>query len=448
MHYSDCYELIRKIKHNQKRESLQFALEYLEKEVHNTSFVGFIKQSNEPGKSIFELSIIFDLQQLQLVQDGIKIIINDITIEKDRASPEENEIYAEIENILTNIRVTAIKRSFELNDEPHDLSYFNLAKKYATHFLPFNQSSDPFKGADFYGYCWGHTHKYGQLASQGLLANLSIASDQTLYKTFKTNWTFADILFRRVGWYFFVNQELKIREAIWNAFLQLDEHNILNFNFLINTLGFHSTSLRMVGTGVEYYDNNYGLVRFKNRSDAANFLAAHLLNLAMTFEGEVRFITVYKLPYYNNINHDIFADLPQAKLEQEQQELNNPIPPESSTPPIIHNSNVASSAIKALSDYAAKLSQTDDVKAKIKSNEIEWLVKDLAPLHVAEVMMRLDDILNNKNHSLMVNRGTGFYFFMSGFQSHSTTETLLKAIRHECSSIEHSELSTEPTILF
>jgi hypothetical protein len=412
MHFSDTYKLLKKIANQTLANRLRTSLENLEKEANNPTFISYLKQSTNSHATIETLRRRYDLSQLECVVAGIQDIL--ATFPKENVEP----VIAEIHQILINVQHTAEKqiRQYDRYDHSH-FSY--LAKKYATHYLPFSQSNDPFKGSDFRGYCWGHSHRYGELAATGKLDELSVASDERLYETFKTNWTYTDILFRRVGWYFSVKLEMQLRQTIWNALKQLDDKTTLNFNFSINTVGFHSTSIRMVGDGVEYYENNHGLVKFNTRESAVNFLSAHLLHKAQKANGDINFITVYKLPYSNDAEQDVFKDVPQSLIQRE------------STNEFVftHKSAELRSALDALSIYASKLSHEKDIKAKIKSNEIRNLNKELFGLPAQEIHERITYILNDKEHCLMLNRGSGFYFFASGFKSHSTTETLLKNIQ-------------------
>ncbi|WED41771.1 hypothetical protein [Legionella cardiaca] len=414
MHYSDCYKLIKNIKDKYLAARLKSSLKNLEKEANHPSFVTYLKTASAE-KSILELRKAYDIEQLAKVRKEIKNILQ--SLPKD----DVDHAVLEVKNVLKNIKRTAKSQMANYDAYQENGSHYaQLAQKYATHFIPFNQSNDPFKSSDFNGYCWGHTHRYGKLASKGILDSLSVASDKKLYTTFKTNWTFADILFRRVGWYFAIRQELKIKEVIWNALKQLDEKSTFNFNFLINTWGFHSTALRMVGKGIEYYDNNYGLVKFKCREDAVNFLSAHLLHQAMEMNGKVSFVTVYKLPYENLVEHDIFPDLPQAAIKREET-----FSAEAERMP---RSPKLRETLDALSNYASELENSKDIKAKIKANELRNLFTELESLPDSKLGNRLKEILETKEHSLMINRGTGFYFFASGCKSHSTTEMLLQAI--------------------
>ncbi|RUR00619.1 hypothetical protein [Legionella septentrionalis] len=410
MHYSDCYKLLKTLRNRELAAQLKIALENLEKEANSPTFVQFLQDNTQSMQSIFALRQEYDVLQLKKVEKGIINLIN--TLEEQQ---QDDPTLTQILNILKDIQTTAYRQSLACSFQH---SHFSAsAEKYATHFIPFSQGSDPFKGSDFMGYCWGHSHRYGKLASQGSLNQLSVASDETLYDTFKTNWTFADILFRRVGWYFWVAKEMQLRQAIWNALKGLDDKHTLNFNFLINSVGFHSTALRMVGNGIEYYDNNYGLVKFINRENAVNFLASHLLQEARKNAGEISFITVYRLPYTNQADHDIFAAVPQSALTETAS-----APAEAVSQP-----TALTQAINALERYAPQLEKSN-VKGKIKANEIQYLVQELKGLSAQEIAPRIHEILENKEHSLIINRGTGFYFFQSGFKSRSTTETLLQAI--------------------
>ncbi|WP_131793440.1 hypothetical protein [Legionella brunensis] len=401
------------------------SLKELEKAANEPSFISYLKSKSFSNKSMFELRKEYDLLQLNKVYNGIR------AIKKDHLNSDD-VILKQISVILTDIKKTA-KKQIESYDLYYQDDHFSqLAKQYATHFIPFNQSNDPFKGSDFSGFCWGHSHRYGRLASKGLLDQLSSASDKKLYSSWKTNWTFADILFRRVGWYFWVSQEVKIRQALWNFLKQLDDKTTLNFNFLVSNWGFHSTGLRMVGDGIEYYENNCGIVKFSNRENAVNFLARHLLHSAEIVNGEIKFLTVYKLPYENIAEHDIFADVPQSLIQRGEIKLAEaekiPLPPE------------ITGAIDALETYADKLRNLGDIKAKIKANEIKYLTAELALLPIDKIKARVEGILGNKDHSLVINRGTGFYFFKTGFQSHCTTETLLQEIQKACESEEKASL--------
>jgi hypothetical protein len=433
MHYSDSYQLLKKVSSKTSQDLLESELKQLEERVSKESFVMYLQNNKALNKSILELRLEYDVQQLELVQEGLVPILALIEQTKKSASDADIAHYQTLLNLLKDIKTTARQRIHQLQHQSPDSDFNQLARKYATHYLPFDQSSDPFKGSDFRGYCWGHTHRYGELASKGLLHNLSVASDQTLFERFKTNWTFSDILFHRVGWYFSLSYEAKLREAIWNAFLQLDEHTIFNFNFLVDTAGFHSTSVRMVGEGIEYYDNNYGLVKFSNRENAVNFIAAHLLHQAENAHGNISFVTVYKLPYTNRVQHDVFSELPQTGLVQTDQNGENAV-----------HSEALQTAIQDLQEYSQKLRQARGIKAKIKAHELDGLIEELRCLPTSEVGKRIEAILANPNHSIMVNRGTGFYFFGSGFKSHSTTETLLRKIQEQ--SQGNDELTRSPNL--
>ncbi|CDZ76629.1 hypothetical protein BN59_00903 [Legionella massiliensis] len=421
MHYSDTYNFIKQIKDKELAAQLKQELKKLEASANDPSFIHYLREKQDgQEKDIFALRKEYDLMQLNKVVIGIEAIDTKISEGKEKAYAEDVSALNAIQRILADIKRTAKKQVQTLNYRYRDnyQHFHELAQEFATHYLPFNQSNDPFKGSDFSGYCWGHTHQYGKLISQGLLDHLSTASNKDLYKTFRQNWTFADILFRRVGWYFKVNLEAQMRAAIWNALKDMDDQTTFNFNFLIKNHGFHSTSLRMVGEGMEYYENNYGVVRFNTREEAVNFLVRHLLHEASNvFGGEVSFITVYKLPYSNDPTQDLFVDLPLAKVKKESKSEDQ-----------VEHPQELKTAIHALQTYINCLQTEGATKGKIKANELRYLVDELNSLPVDEVKSRVDDILANKEHSLMLNRGTGLYFFMSGFKSHSTTESLLQDI--------------------
>ncbi len=412
MHYSDCYKYVKNIKDKDFAKKLEQDLKNLELEANNPNIVDFLKENKDSGEDIFALRKRYDLMQLEKVVNGIKSIRKSI---EEQAAIKNEPSFSLISLILKDIQTTAKSQLKNYDDYVNNDHYYDLAKSYATHYIPFNQSNDPFKGSDFQGYCWGHTHEYGKLSSEGRLENLTQASSKKVYNTYQTNFTLADIVFRRVGWYFSVQQEQKMRDAIWNALKDLDEKTIFNFNFLTN--GFHSTGLRMVGDGIEYYENNYGIVRFDTREDAVNFLAGHLLHEAQASNSEVKFITVYKLPYENDPKQDLFSGLTDMGCIQKQPK----------GPKVEHSEELAK-AITALREYGQKLSEGNEIKGKIKGNEIKFLVEELDTLPAEEIKQRVDAILENKNHSLILNRGTGLYFISSKMTSHSTTETLLQDI--------------------
>lgn len=431
MHYSDVYTVIKKIKDKTVRDDLKEQLEELEKDANTPNFIAYLKEHQNEGKSIFVLRKEYDMAQVEKVINGIGQIKLQVNKYIDKVNTNNNRVFDSLNAILKDTRKSA-KEYKEKYDDLNDQRHFEgLAKKYATHYLPFNQSNDPFKGTDFEGYCWGHTHQYGRLVSEGHLDHLSSASNKQLYDTYNRNCTLVDILFRRVGIYFNVSIEQKMRSAIWNALKDMDAKSTFNFNYAINK-EFHSTSLRMVGNGMEYYENNYGVVRFDTREAAVNFIAGHIMEeLRCAENGELNLITVYKLPYSNDPSQNLFDDLPIAEVERDS-ELNTEFqdhPPEVTT------------AIDALEAYIKEL-QNGDVKGKIKANELDFLVKELRSSSVAEIKARVDGILDNSQHSLMINRGTGLYLFKSGFKSHSTTESLLQDISN---ATENNTLTLPPT---
>lgn len=351
MHYSDTYQLIKKLKNKTLAAKLKQSLKALEKNVNDPNFVTFLKEKQQEAdtRDIFALRRDYDLKQFDKVIRGIEAIEKHIDDVK-KTNIADRDALNKMKAILVDIKETASDQKQEEEEQTEsrfykDSKFYSLAKRYATHYLPFCQSNDPFKGSDFAGYCWGHTHHYGRLVSKGLLHDLSDASNKKLYRDFRQNWTVADILFRRIGWYFKVSLEQQIRQAIWNALKDLDDQSTFNFNFLVDKRGFHSTSLRMVGEGIEYYENNYGVVKFPTREAAVNFLAAYLLAQAEGCEGKIAFITVYKLPYTNQLDQDLFKDLALAELEKET------LP----TQDDVNHSNGLTLALEALESYITSL---------------------------------------------------------------------------------------------
>ncbi|MDX1837257.1 hypothetical protein [Legionella taurinensis] len=423
MHYSDTYQIIKKLKNKQIATELKQSLKDLEKDVNTPNFVDFIKKPQQGvQKDILALRREYDMRQLDTVILGI-VRINQRIDKLKTLYPADSESLKKIAEVLDGIRSAAAIQKKKEDDAPDspfykDSEFYRLAKQHATHYLPFCQSNDPFKGTDFKGYCWGHTHHYGRLVSKGLLHELSEASNKTLYRDAKRNWTITDILFRRIGWYLRVSLEQQIRQAIWNALKDLDDQSTFNFNFFIDTWGFHSTSLRMVGNSIEYYENNYGVVKFATREAAVNFLATYLLSQAERYRGKVSVITVYKLPYSNKPEQDLFQDLDIAALEKNTEVLEDEV---------THPEQLRH-AIEALEDYIDVLRKQGAMKGRIKANELAYLCEELKSLPPEQVNKRVEGILANKEHSLMLNRGTGLYLFKTNFKSHSTTETLLQNI--------------------
>ncbi|KTC99098.1 hypothetical protein [Legionella erythra] len=430
MHYSDTYQLIKKLKNKELANDLKQSLKDLEKSVNNPNFVSFLKKKQQEAdtRDVFALRRDYDQQQFDKVIAGIQTILEHID-EAKKTNTADRDALNKMKAILLDIKQTASEQKQKETGSQFytESEFYSLAKRYATHYLPFCQSSDPFKGSDFGGYCWGHTHHYGRLVSQGLLNDLSEASNKKLYRDFKQNWTVVDILFRRIGWYFKVSLEEQIRQAIWNALKDLDDQSTFNFNFLVDKWGFHSTSLRMVGDGIEYYENNYGVVKFPTREAAVNFLASYLLAQAEGCEGKIAFITVYKLPYTNQPDQDLFQDLPLAKLEKATPSLDDKV----------EHSQQLTAAIEALKSYIKPLRQQGAMKGRIKANELAFLCEELKSFPAEQVKARVEGILATKEHSLMLNRGSGFYLFKTGFKSHSTTETLLRDIVEAAEKTDH-----------
>lgn len=427
MHYSDTYQLIKKLKNKELANDLKQSLKDLEKSVNNPNFVSFLKKKQQEAdtRDVFALRRDYDQQQFDKVIAGIQTILEHID-EAKKTNTADRDALNKMKAILLDIKQTASEQKQKETGSQFytESEFYSLAQQYATHYLPFCQSNDPFKGSDFAGYCWGHTHHYGRLVSQGLLHDLSEASNKKLYRDFKQNWTVADILFRRIGWYFKVSLEEQIRQAIWNALKDLDDQSTFNFNFLVG-MDFHSTSLRMVGDGIEYYENNYGVVKFPTREAAVNFLAAYLL--AQATGDKIAFISVYKLPYTNQPDQDLFKDLPLAELEKKNQPLQHDV----------QHPHQLTAAIETLESYITSLRQQGAMKGRIKANELAFLCEELKSLPAEQVKARVEGILATKEHSLMLNRGSGFYLFKTGFKSHSTTETLLRDIVEAAEKTDH-----------
>ncbi|CEK10366.1 YopT-type cysteine protease domain-containing protein [Legionella hackeliae] len=408
MHYSDCFELVKKLKDKVFAEKLQRELETVEKLANSPTFTEFVKD-DKSTKSLLVLRREYDLARLQAVKKGIRTILDTYFAENEH----------EIKTVLLHIKEAIKQRTKNYEELVNYTHYSDLAQKYATHYLPFNHLSDPFKGPTPVDYGWGHSQHYADLASRTELDSLTTASNKRIHTFAQSSHSLADIFFRRVGRYS-VDEEVKVRNAIWKSLKALDDKAILDMTITMGTNS-HSMAIRMVNEGVEFYDHNYGLVRFQNREKAVSFITAHLTHISTTAKEEISVIETYKLPYTNNHGHQIVSDLDKSRI---------PVPvvskAEDEKPPVQPN---VSEAIDALENYATSLKKSSDIKAKIKANELDFLAKELNELISAgAIQERVGAILQNKDHSLMVNRGTGFYFFKSGFKSHSTTETLLQNI--------------------
>ncbi|VEG91609.1 hypothetical protein [Legionella spiritensis] len=411
MHYSDCYSLLKKARNKKnaiKLDAFKQRMEQLESEVNQQGFFQYVKRNKNSGRALVELRQIYDNECITLVIHGIENLLQD-PLFKDMGS---HRCLTDVQKILQDIKKTAEEQHNHIRDE--DACFYSLIRQYASHFLPFDQSYDPFKGSDFIGYCWGHTHRYGKLVSQESLEQLSVASDRGLYHRFRANWTYGDTLLRRKDWYFVMTREEKIRKTLWAMLSRLDDQSVFNFNFLVSDANFHSTGLRMAGNGIEYYETNYGLIRFDSRENAVNFLTYHLLNKVQHSQGEICWV---KLPYPNKPYHDPLVHLPAAKIERQPDETMN------------HNNKALDDAIGCIQAYGQQLKKnTRSVKAHIKANEIEKLVEKFASSAVEHIAGHTRNILANKKHSLMLNRGTGLYFFKRRCKSRSTTQDLLEDI--------------------
>src|SRR3546814_3131873 len=95
--------------------------------------------------------------QLNTVIDGIDIISTKIKEAKEQENDDIASLNA-IKKILESIKNTAQKQNANYSNSSDD--FYALAQQFGTHYVPFNQSNDPFKGSDFGGYCWeiGRAH--------------------------------------------------------------------------------------------------------------------------------------------------------------------------------------------------------------------------------------------------------------------------------------------------
>ncbi len=203
-----------------------------------------------------------------------------------------NEIKITINNAKDNAQYSLY--------QPDDETYL-AAKMFASEIVPICQGLDPFIGAGFSGYCWGHTHHWGKsIEHNNGIPDLRMISTEYSIKTWSRNWTFEDILMNRIGWYRPDNNNYA--KLLWNVLDQLTENDLFNFNFYIPGLGFHSTGIRMYGKkGIEFIDSNNAIFRFESKHDFVGFMMLHLYKHAAQAVPHSRatFITVYRLPYQN-----------------------------------------------------------------------------------------------------------------------------------------------------
>ncbi|VEG90950.1 hypothetical protein [Legionella spiritensis] len=430
-HYSDTYDLLKKLKDRTLTTEIKEYLESIERKVNRESFVEFIKNRRDTAESrdIMQMRYEYDKQQLTMVQDEIVSLQQKLMQVKTGGDLHDDDVTVldDIGGILFNVKAIAGRNMDDLDARPPDSDYSNytlLANKYATDYIPFNQSRDPFQSEGFEGYCWGHSHRYAEMASKGMLNKLTIASDAKLYQKFRENFTPMDIVFRRVSLQLHAMMAKEMRKEIWKTMKQLDETKIFNFNFG-SPAGAHSTSLRMVDGGIEYYDNNYGAVRFNNREDATNFLAEHLINMAELdnpyFQKDrdpvINLMSVYVIPQKNNPHHSIFDDLPEAKIERSAQRKE-----------IVCDDPQVTKTIVALFTHAAQLRKSENKSDQLKAFELGALAKELASMSSEDIQKRVSGILANKHHTLIANRGPAVHLLRTMGAYRSTTEELLSAV--------------------
>ena len=104
--------------------------------------------------------------------------------------------------------------------------------------------------------------------------------------------------------YLFSRPQPNPEVGLWHIFSILNKHNllILNYNGRFNS----AITLRIVEDGIELYDSCFGLVQFKNRVDAANFL----LDFSQEFGASFNFDKVQQLPHVNDVDYDVFEHSP------------------------------------------------------------------------------------------------------------------------------------------
>lgn len=421
MHFSDCYKLASQIPEEAACKELIQRLTSVETDLRSKNFMDFLKVvagkeesslhwicdnlRKNPKRQYSKTSRLIDwsfnydymvfIKAKHLFQDEVTALEKPI---RSCPSPEAIGLYSPIKCLLKDLcsgidqKIQDLNYSIEIREQ-----HFKLIKKYASHALPLCGFNDPFTG-DSSGYGLSWTDKYGKLVSTKSLDRLSIVSDLEIYEKSQK---------KKV-----VNHS-RTELTIWDAFSKLNTTNILSIAYRTTEESSSTIALRMVGSSIELYDSIFGLMKFKNRQDAADFLLEFKELL------QIKFQSVDQLPYANDVKYDVFTDLPKMVCIEKQQPLTNLYTSESDN---------LNKAFKALSDYADILEQKPDDRAKIKSHEIKSLVVHLRSKQPDDLNQYLTQLLQIRNHPLMLNRGTGFYFLTSGLRSHSYTETLLRDI--------------------
>ncbi|NDH08672.1 MAG: hypothetical protein EBY16_03500 [Gammaproteobacteria bacterium] len=423
MHFSDCYKLASKIQKKDDREELIKRLKSVETVLRSDNFMDFLKEvagkeesSHQwicnyflynPKRQYSKTSRLIDWSfnyDYMVFNKAVRLFQVEVTaleeLIRSRTSPEAISLYSSITCLLKDLcwgidqKIKDLHDSIKLREQ-----HFQLIKKYASHALPLCGFNDPFKYQSS-GCGLGWSDKYGSLVSTESLHHLSTVLDSDL-----------QIFEKRQKTRYLVN--LSTTElTIWDAFSQLNTTNIISLQYLSNSTSLSTIAMRMVGSDIELYDSIFGLMKFNTRQDAADFLSG-CCELLPT---KSRFHSFVQLPYKNNVNYDVFSVLPDMVCIEKQQPL---------TDLYTSASDNLNKAFKALSDYADILEQKPDDRAKIKSHEIKSLVAQLRSKQPDDLNQYLTQLLQTRNHPLMLNRGTGFYFLTSGLRSHSHTETLL-----------------------
>lgn len=411
LHYSDCYTHLKNCQYEISDvcyEQLRDALEQLENNTRNANFFDVIKDKPSTH-SLQGQRYAFDKEQLQAVEKGLSHLLNTFFSEQ---IPSHKPHFLALKSTLQQIHETV--KLQQKKTKPKSTYFDTLVNQYATIYFPFNQSYDPFKGNDFKGYCLGHNYQYAKLVADQKLDKLShVSNAHTPYYAKKIN-SFWYRLFNNRGWYSSINEEKKIRQVLWETLAKMDEKSIFSFNYFIENIGYHAITLRIVNHGIELFDANKGVLQYKNRSDCVDFLTEHLQELSS--KKNISFISVFQLPFKNNPNYSPWQAFAKTIVPKEKKDT-------------IHHPQSVEKHLRTLSLYAKKiLSQSKRLTAIVKAHEISDLVERLSCYTTEDIFAEVSHILDKRQHGLLVNRGTGLYFFNSQFGSHSTTEDLLKRL--------------------
>lgn len=181
-----------------------------------------------------------------------------------------------------------------------DLNNIYLAAEiFAIDFVPFNQSHDPFFGKSN-GNCWGHTYHWGEMIEKKKLDTRMISNAQILEDQAR-NCTVKDVVAKRVQFYKISDAEYE--NAIWDMLNRLKPTDLFSLDYKEpdGSWSFHATGIRQYGeSGIEFMDSNQGIFRFATKHDFVNFYLLYLHNLNNSRKENIKYLTVFHLPYQND----------------------------------------------------------------------------------------------------------------------------------------------------